>query len=172
MPKREARILQLKYRYGQKTREIAAQYCVTPQQVSKMIHRGERMLRYPSRYRYLLVGCRAIAEREAQELRQVQILAKIKEELVRSFLQPNRFPGPLSGISDTHDRVDTILARCKLDTVQIHKHARYILLCLKRRLYVEYCSPSGRKSSIKRLLPSGKQHIILKRKTLMGGNFQ
>ena len=49
MPEREARILQLKYRYGQKTREIAAQYCVTSQQISQMIHRGERMLRYPSR---------------------------------------------------------------------------------------------------------------------------
>ena len=117
MPEREARILQLKYRYGQKTREIAAQYCVTSQQISQMIHRGERMLRYPSRYRYLLVGCRVIAEREAQELQRAQLLAEMKEERIRSFLQPDRFPGPLSGISDTHDRVETILARCKLDTV-------------------------------------------------------
>lgn len=113
IPEDEARMVQLRYREGYTVQEISRQYHVTPEQVRQRIRHSLRLLRHPSRTRYILYGYEEIKEREKQK----RIRAQRLEERIRNFLRPDKFGGPLAEIGNTHDRADAILARCGLDKI-------------------------------------------------------
>lgn len=113
MPEVEARMVLLRYRDGQTVQEIAMQYQSSTEQVRQHIHRSLRLLRHPSRSRYMLQGYEEINEKEEQK----RIRAQRQEERILNFLRPDKFVGPLSEIVNSYDRADAILARSRLDKI-------------------------------------------------------
>ena len=113
IPEVEAKMVLLRYRDGQTIQEIANQYQSSTKQVRQNIHRSLRLLRHPSRTRYILHGYEEINKKEEQE----RIRAQRQEKRILAFLRPDKYVGPLSEIVNSYDRADAILARSRLDKV-------------------------------------------------------
>lgn len=64
IPEVEAKMVLLRYRDGQTIQEIANQYQSSTKQVRQNIHRSLRLLRHPSRTRYILHGYEEINKRK------------------------------------------------------------------------------------------------------------
>ena len=129
---REAKVLRMKYQEGEAIKDIASLFGVSSERVRQIIRKGERLLRHPSRSRYLRKGCAAVAKEESLRGQLLEQQTGKLEECIRSTLQPERFSGPLSEIPDAHDRVDTILARSGIDTVEDMKPSVRLCNTLRR----------------------------------------